>query len=44
MVTSPSALCRCIALMGNLSAEAAVRRQMFASEEFREACLGLMVL
>uniref|UniRef100_A0A8C0JYK7 Tetratricopeptide repeat domain 12 n=1 Tax=Canis lupus dingo TaxID=286419 RepID=A0A8C0JYK7_CANLU len=42
MVTSPSALCRCIALMGNLSAEAAVRRQMFASEEFREACLGLM--
>nr|XP_025862653.1 tetratricopeptide repeat protein 12 isoform X4 [Vulpes vulpes] len=42
MVTSPSAFCQCIALMGNLSAEAAIRRQMFASEEFREACLGLM--
>ncbi|XP_035944050.1 tetratricopeptide repeat protein 12 isoform X1 [Halichoerus grypus] len=42
MVTNPTALCRCIALMGNLSAEAAIRRQMSASEEFREACLGLM--
>ncbi|XP_044113792.1 tetratricopeptide repeat protein 12 isoform X1 [Neovison vison] len=43
MITNPSALRRCIALMGNLSAEAAIRRQMSASEEFREACLGLMV-
>ncbi|XP_022368922.1 tetratricopeptide repeat protein 12 isoform X3 [Enhydra lutris kenyoni] len=42
MITNPSALCRCIALMGNLSAEAAIRRQMSASEEFWEACLGLM--
>ncbi|XP_004416424.1 PREDICTED: tetratricopeptide repeat protein 12 [Odobenus rosmarus divergens] len=42
MVTNPTAFCRCIALMGNLSAEAAIRRQMSASEEFREACLGLM--
>ncbi|XP_032212516.1 tetratricopeptide repeat protein 12 isoform X1 [Mustela erminea] len=43
MITNPSALRCCIALMGNLSAEAAIRRQMSASEEFREACLGLMV-
>ncbi|XP_034521666.1 tetratricopeptide repeat protein 12 isoform X4 [Ailuropoda melanoleuca] len=42
LVTNASALCRCIAIMGNLSAEAAVRRQMSACEEFREACLGLM--
>ncbi|XP_067607158.1 tetratricopeptide repeat protein 12 isoform X3 [Pseudorca crassidens] len=41
-VTNTSALCRCIAIMGNLSAEAATRRQMSASEEFRDACLGLM--
>ncbi|KAB0389577.1 hypothetical protein E2I00_011155, partial [Balaenoptera physalus] len=41
-VTNTSALCQCIAVMGNLSAEAATRRQMSASEEFRDACLGLM--
>ncbi|XP_070479225.1 tetratricopeptide repeat protein 12 isoform X9 [Equus przewalskii] len=41
-VTNTSALCQCIALMGNLSAEAAIRRQMSASEEFGDACLGLM--
>ncbi|XP_077636652.1 tetratricopeptide repeat protein 12 isoform X1 [Crocuta crocuta] len=42
MVTNTSALCQCIALMGNLSAEATVRRQLSASEEFGDACLGLM--
>ncbi|XP_036718497.1 tetratricopeptide repeat protein 12 isoform X2 [Balaenoptera musculus] len=41
-VTNTSALCQCIAIMGNLSAEAATRRQMSASEEFRDACLALM--
>nr|XP_058924278.1 tetratricopeptide repeat protein 12 [Kogia breviceps] len=41
-VTNTSALCQCIAIMGNLSAEAATRRQMSASEEFMDACLGLM--
>ncbi|GAB5577084.1 tetratricopeptide repeat protein 12 isoform X1 [Prionailurus iriomotensis] len=41
-ITNTSALCQCIALMGNLSAEAAVRRQMCGSEEFGDACLGLM--
>ncbi|XP_078288871.1 tetratricopeptide repeat protein 12 isoform X1 [Panthera onca] len=41
-ITNTSALCQCIALVGNLSAEAAVRRQMCASEEFGDACLGLM--
>ncbi|KAK2510187.1 hypothetical protein MC885_004901, partial [Smutsia gigantea] len=37
------ALCQCIAIMGVLGAEATVQRQMAASEEFGEACLGLMV-
>uniref|UniRef100_A0A8D1LZF3 Tetratricopeptide repeat protein 12 n=1 Tax=Sus scrofa TaxID=9823 RepID=A0A8D1LZF3_PIG len=41
-VTSTSALCQCIAILGNLSAEPAARRQLFASEEFGDACLGLM--
>ncbi|XP_071077590.1 tetratricopeptide repeat protein 12 isoform X4 [Desmodus rotundus] len=41
-VTNTSALSQCIAIMGNLSAEAATRRQMSASEEFGDACLGLM--
>ncbi|XP_037019038.2 tetratricopeptide repeat protein 12 [Artibeus jamaicensis] len=41
-VTNTSALSQCIAIMGNLSAEAAARRQMSASEEFGDACLGLM--
>ncbi|KAM6172766.1 tetratricopeptide repeat protein 12 [Erethizon dorsatum] len=42
MVTNPSALCRCIAIMGNLSAEAAARRHMSACEEFGDACLGML--
>ncbi|XP_006773581.1 PREDICTED: tetratricopeptide repeat protein 12 [Myotis davidii] len=37
-----SALSQCVAIMGNLSADAATRRQMAASEEFGDACLGLM--
>ncbi|XP_047608748.1 tetratricopeptide repeat protein 12 isoform X2 [Phacochoerus africanus] len=41
-VTNTSALCQCIAILGNLSAEPAARRQLFASEEFRDACLGLL--
>ncbi|ELW64259.1 Tetratricopeptide repeat protein 12 [Tupaia chinensis] len=41
-VTSPSALCQCIAIMGDLSAEPAARKHMAACEEFEEACLGLM--
>ncbi|XP_015445573.1 tetratricopeptide repeat protein 12 isoform X2 [Pteropus alecto] len=41
-VTNTLALSQCIALMGNLSAEAATRRQMSASEEFGNACLSLM--
>nr|XP_036848724.1 tetratricopeptide repeat protein 12 isoform X1 [Manis javanica]XP_036848725.1 tetratricopeptide repeat protein 12 isoform X1 [Manis javanica] len=36
------ALCQCIAILGVLSAKPAVRRQMASSEEFGEACLGLM--
>ncbi|XP_021093445.1 tetratricopeptide repeat protein 12 isoform X11 [Heterocephalus glaber] len=42
MVTNSSALCRCIAIMGNLSAEPATRRHMLACDEFRDACLGLL--
>ncbi|XP_007934724.2 tetratricopeptide repeat protein 12 [Orycteropus afer afer] len=42
-VTNPSALCQCIAIMGNLSANAATRRQMAGCEEFGDACLGFMV-
>ncbi|XP_072809840.1 tetratricopeptide repeat protein 12 isoform X3 [Vicugna pacos] len=41
-VTDTSALCQCIAIMGNLSAEAATRRQMSASEEFGDACLDIL--
>ncbi|KAB1254781.1 Tetratricopeptide repeat protein 12, partial [Camelus dromedarius] len=41
-VTNTSALCQCIAIMGNLSAEAATQRQMSASEEFGDACLDLL--
>ncbi|XP_023613693.1 tetratricopeptide repeat protein 12 isoform X1 [Myotis lucifugus] len=37
-----SALSQCVAIMGNLSTDAATRRQMSASEEFGDACLGLM--
>uniref|UniRef100_A0A8C2YR44 Tetratricopeptide repeat protein 12 n=1 Tax=Chinchilla lanigera TaxID=34839 RepID=A0A8C2YR44_CHILA len=42
MVTNPSALCKCIAIMGNLSAQADARRHMSACEEFGDACLGLL--
>ncbi|XP_008830976.1 tetratricopeptide repeat protein 12 isoform X3 [Nannospalax galili] len=42
-LTSPSALCQCIALLGNLSAEPAARRHMMACEEFGDACLNLLV-
>ncbi|XP_009005064.4 tetratricopeptide repeat protein 12 isoform X4 [Callithrix jacchus] len=41
-VSSSSALCQCIAIMGNLSAEPATRRQMTACEEFGDGCLSLM--
>ncbi|XP_012514601.1 PREDICTED: tetratricopeptide repeat protein 12 [Propithecus coquereli] len=41
-VTSSSALCQCIAIMGNLSAEPATRAHMSACEDFGDACLGLM--
>ncbi|KAM6157686.1 tetratricopeptide repeat protein 12 [Rhynchocyon petersi] len=41
-VTNRSALSQCIAIMGNLSAEAATRRQMAGCEEFGDACLGFM--
>ncbi|XP_012585411.1 PREDICTED: tetratricopeptide repeat protein 12 isoform X2 [Condylura cristata] len=42
-VTRSSALCQCLAVVGNLSAKAAARQQMATSEEFGNACLGLMV-
>ncbi|XP_023562385.1 tetratricopeptide repeat protein 12 isoform X2 [Octodon degus] len=42
VVTNSSALCKCIAIMGSLSAEAAARRHMSACEEFGDACLGLL--
>ncbi|KAI4537797.1 hypothetical protein MG293_012660 [Ovis ammon polii] len=41
-VTNISALCQCLAIMGNFSAETAAQRQMSASEDFGAACLGLM--
>ncbi|KAM9219684.1 tetratricopeptide repeat protein 12 isoform 1-T1 [Dugong dugon] len=41
-ITNPSALCQCIAIMGNLSADATTRRQMADCEEFGDTCLGLM--
>ncbi|XP_049713046.1 tetratricopeptide repeat protein 12 [Elephas maximus indicus] len=41
-ITNPSALCQCIAVMGNLSTDAPTRRQMASCEEFGDACLGLM--
>ncbi|OWK17778.1 hypothetical protein Celaphus_00008919, partial [Cervus elaphus hippelaphus] len=41
-VTNVSALCQCLAIMGNFSAEATAQRQMSASEDFGAACLGLM--
>lgn len=42
-VTDPAALSQCIAVMGNLSANADTRRQMSASEDFGGACLDLLV-
>ncbi|XP_054381072.1 tetratricopeptide repeat protein 12 isoform X6 [Pongo abelii] len=41
-VSSSSALCQCIAIMGNLSAEPATRRHMAACEEFGDGCLDLL--
>ncbi|EDL25725.1 tetratricopeptide repeat domain 12, isoform CRA_a, partial [Mus musculus] len=42
-ITSPSALCQCIALLGNISAEPTARKHMIAHEEFGNACLDLLV-
>ncbi|XP_051012343.1 tetratricopeptide repeat protein 12 [Acomys russatus] len=42
-LSSPSALCQCITLMGNISAEPTARRHMLACEEFGDACLDLLV-
>ncbi|XP_055478119.1 tetratricopeptide repeat protein 12 [Psammomys obesus] len=42
-LTSPSALCQCIALMGNISAESTARRHLLGCEEFGDACLDLLV-
>ncbi|XP_013201641.1 tetratricopeptide repeat protein 12 [Microtus ochrogaster] len=42
-LTNLSALCQCIALMGNISAEPTARRHMIACEEFGDACLDLLV-
>ncbi|XP_028639583.1 tetratricopeptide repeat protein 12 isoform X2 [Grammomys surdaster] len=42
-LTNPSALCQCIALMGNISADPTARRHMIAYEEFGNACLDLLV-
>nr|XP_040141168.1 tetratricopeptide repeat protein 12 isoform X4 [Ictidomys tridecemlineatus] len=41
-VTNASALCQCIAIMGNLSAEPATRKHMAACEDFGDACLGFL--
>lgn len=41
-LTNPSALCQCIALMGNISAEPTARGHMIACEEFGDACLDLL--
>ncbi|KAM5246751.1 tetratricopeptide repeat protein 12 isoform 2-T2 [Ctenodactylus gundi] len=42
MVTNSWALCQCIAIMGNISAEPTARRHMSACEEFGDACLDLL--
>ncbi|XP_058519885.1 tetratricopeptide repeat protein 12 isoform X2 [Ochotona princeps] len=39
---NPTALCQCLAILGNISAEPATRRHMVACEEFGDACLGLL--
>ncbi|KAG8518989.1 Tetratricopeptide repeat protein 12 [Galemys pyrenaicus] len=41
-VTRSSAFCQFLAIVGNLSAEAAARQQMATSEEFGSACLSLL--
>uniref|UniRef100_A0A2I3RQ04 Tetratricopeptide repeat protein 12 n=1 Tax=Pan troglodytes TaxID=9598 RepID=A0A2I3RQ04_PANTR len=41
-VSSSSALCQCITVMGNLSAEPTTRRHMAACEEFGDGCLSLL--
>ncbi|KAM4828387.1 tetratricopeptide repeat protein 12 [Thomomys bottae] len=43
MLTSTSAFCQCVNLMGNLSANPDARRHMWADEEFPDACLDLLV-
>ncbi|XP_012865011.1 PREDICTED: tetratricopeptide repeat protein 12 isoform X1 [Dipodomys ordii] len=43
MLTSTSAFCQCVSMMGNLSAKPAARRHMWAYEKFPDACLGLLV-
>ncbi|XP_047375226.1 tetratricopeptide repeat protein 12 [Sciurus carolinensis] len=40
--TNLSALCQCIAIMGNLSAVPAARKHMAACEDFGDACLGFL--
>ncbi|XP_076781212.1 tetratricopeptide repeat protein 12 [Arvicanthis niloticus] len=42
-LTNSSALCQCIALMGNFSTEPTARRHMIAYEEFGNSCLDLLV-
>ncbi|XP_006833894.1 PREDICTED: tetratricopeptide repeat protein 12 [Chrysochloris asiatica] len=41
-LTNTSALCQCIGIMGNLSTDAAIRRQMVSCEDFADTALGLM--
>ncbi|XP_023371825.1 tetratricopeptide repeat protein 12 [Otolemur garnettii] len=41
-VTNLSALCQCVAVMGNLSPEPATRAAMSACEDFGDACLDLL--
>ncbi|XP_049634636.1 tetratricopeptide repeat protein 12 isoform X2 [Suncus etruscus] len=40
-MTSPSALYQCVAVMANLSVDAAIQGDLATSEELRDACLGL---
>lgn len=40
--TNPSALCQCIAIMGNFGADPAARKHMTACEDFGDACLGFL--
>ncbi|XP_068936900.1 tetratricopeptide repeat protein 12 isoform X4 [Petaurus breviceps papuanus] len=43
-IAYPSTLYHCIAIMGNLSTDAVIRKQMSDCGECWDACLGLMVL